>query len=30
MKDLSEIRNEIDAVDRELVELYVRRMGLTE
>lgn len=30
MRDLTEIRNKIDEVDRQLVELYVRRMGLTE
>lgn len=29
MRDLQEIRNEIDEVDRQLVELYLRRMGLT-
>ena len=30
MRDLLEIRDEIDAVDKQLVELYKKRMGLTE
>lgn len=30
MKDLKEIRAEIDSVDKELVELYEKRMALTE
>ena len=28
MKDLSEIRCDIDAIDRQIVSLYVQRMGL--
>lgn len=30
MKDLKEIRAEIDSVDKELVSLYEKRMALTE
>lgn len=30
MKDLKEIRAEIDSVDKELVSLYEKRMSLTE
>ena len=29
MKDLSEIRNEIDQIDRQIVELYEKRLKLT-
>ena len=30
MRDLSEIRNEIDSVDAEIVALYEKRMRLAE